>query len=50
MASAWPEPPSARFADARDGMEVFAFGGTDTALNLFQEANDATADYARKAL
>jgi hypothetical protein len=40
MASAWPEPPSAKFAGARDGMEALAFGGTEdsarpSALALF---------------
>ena len=34
MASAWPEPPSARpaatSAGARDGVEALAFGGTET--------------------
>ena len=30
MASAWPEPPSARFAGVRDGVEALAFGITET--------------------
>jgi hypothetical protein len=37
MVSAWPEPPSAMSAEpsagVRDGMEVFAFGTTDTPTN-----------------
>ena len=34
MVSAWPEPPSAMYAErsagVRDGMEAFAFGTTKT--------------------
>ena len=30
MACAWPEPPSARFAGVRDGVEALAFGITET--------------------
>ena len=30
MACAWPEPPSAKLAGARDGVEALAFCGTET--------------------
>ena len=38
MASAWPEPPSARpaatSAGARDGVDAFASGGTETQVTI----------------
>ena len=34
MACAWPEPPSAKLAGARDGVEALAFGGTETQGDL----------------
>ena len=56
MASAWPEPPSAKFAGARDGMEALAFGGTEdsarpSALVLFcAEPGEGRLEASVKAL
>ena len=30
MVSAWPEPPNAKCAGVRDGVEAFALSGTET--------------------
>ena len=43
MAYAWPEPPSAKLAGARDGVEALAFVGTDSEGIHYQAGASASA-------